>query len=387
MGLPRPVRIRLLGLAAVVVLAGAGVAAGHAHRATGRTPAGLPAAGAPAPEPPAAGAPGGGGDGDQSEAAVPLVLDRTPAEAARSLATLRRLDDHPLYEMTYYGAAPRVASEPAAGPHPVGGAPPEAPRRWSCTVFAADGDPSRPLLGRNFDWDANPAMVLYTDPPDGYASMSVVDISYLGFDAAHLGDLSRPDRRGRLLEAPRLPFDGMNERGLAIGMAAEDNERPAQLPGRPTVGSVGIMRLVLDHAGTVPEAARILSSYNIDFSGGPRLHYLVADATGAAAVVEWVDGQLRVQPRTTQPWQLMVNFQLATSTPDSRAADWRYRTGSAALTRAAGRLDPAAAMHLLGDVAQGHTRWSIVYDLAAGRATLVTDKHYQDRRELRLPGR
>ena len=36
------------------------------------------------------------------------------------------------------------------------------------------------LLGRNFDWYEHPALILFTDPPDGYASVSMVDISYLG---------------------------------------------------------------------------------------------------------------------------------------------------------------------------------------------------------------
>ena len=57
------------------------------------------------------------------------------------------------------------------------------------------------------------------------------------------------------------------------------------------------------------------------------------------------------------------------------------------LTAAGGRLDPAATLDLLRDVAQGSTQWSIAYDLAESRAVLVTGKHYADVRELRLPGR
>ena len=35
------------------------------------------------------------------------------------------------------------------------------------------------VYGRNFDWQYSPALLLFTNPPDGYASVSMVDIEYL----------------------------------------------------------------------------------------------------------------------------------------------------------------------------------------------------------------
>ena len=64
------------------------------------------------------------------------------------------------------------------------------------------------LYGRNFDWQYSPALLLFTDPPDGYASVSMVDIAYLGFDGKKAGtvtDLSLTER-ARLLFAPSWPF-------------------------------------------------------------------------------------------------------------------------------------------------------------------------------------
>jgi penicillin V acylase-like amidase (Ntn superfamily) len=55
---------------------------------------------------------------------------------------------------------------------------------------------------------------------------------------------------------------------------------------------------------------------------GPALHYLVADASGASAVVEYVHGRVRVLPRGRRPYQAMTNFVLSTS----RAHDLRART-------------------------------------------------------------
>ena len=89
-------------------------------------------------------------------------------------------------------------------------------------MFASLGDSENRLYGRNLQADPGPGLLLFTDPPDGYASVSMVDIEYLGFsssDVSHLADLPLEERQA-LLNAPRIPFDGMNEHGLAIGMAA-----------------------------------------------------------------------------------------------------------------------------------------------------------------------
>ena len=114
---------------------------------------------------------------------------QTPAEADATLASLRRLPGTTdVYAMTYtgdYDDLAGVATPPSASP-------------FGCSLFYASGDPARPVYARNFDWDLNPALVLHTDPPDGHASVSIVDISYLaGSDDA----AQRADRRYATIRA------------------------------------------------------------------------------------------------------------------------------------------------------------------------------------------
>lgn len=289
-----------------------------------------------------------------SATGVPSASRQDADEATRTLASLRRVDDLPLYEMTYLGAYDATVGTDAT----------RTAEPFGCSLFVAAGDPARPLFARNFDWDPNPALVLRTDPPGGYASISLVDISYLGVGADPTGDR-------RLLDAPLLPFDGMNERGLAIGLAADDGARADPVPGRPTVGSVRIQRLVLDRAATVAEAVALFGRHNLDFSGGPALHYLIADATGASAVVEFVDGRMRVEQGRT-PWRALTNEPVVGVPEQRRRADHRYGRIAAALDRAGGAVDPAAAARLLTEVRQPHTRWSVVYDLRGGEIRLTT---------------
>ncbi|MBB5958234.1 hypothetical protein FHS29_004842 [Saccharothrix tamanrassetensis] len=294
-------------------------------------------------------------------AARALVVAPTEAETARSLATLRKLDDHPLYSMTYYGPAPRIDDAAGDGPGRADRAP------FGCTLFVAAGTPGQPLMGRNFDWDHGPALVLHANPSDAYRSVSVVDLSYLGVTT------DAPPSGQALAKAVTLPFDGMNEHGLVIGMAALDHARVEPRPGRPAVGGVGVMRLVLDRARTVDEAVALLDGYNIDFGTGPGLHYLVADASGASAVVEFPDGRLRVTPRPPgDHWQVMENFPLATAAEQSRLTHDRYRTAASRLARDGGRLSSDDALALLAELAQPHTQWSVVYRPGERALSLTT---------------
>jgi hypothetical protein len=242
---------------------------------------------------------------------------------------LRKVDAFPLYELTTTAPTPSLYGASGGG---------------ACTVFFADG-----VLGRSFDWDKHPALVLHHHPPGAYRSVSMVDMAYLDGDAAR---------------APRLPFDGMNERGVGVAMAAVP---AARAPAGPrTTGSLGVMRLVLDHAANVAEAVAIFRRTSVDFSGGPPLHYMVADAGGASAVVEYVAGRVRVLPGE----RVMTNFALSSHAHPDR----RYETAAAGLRR--GRLTPGGALDLLRRVAQPITRWSAAYDLRAGTLRVAMGRQY-----------
>ena len=191
-------------------------------------------------------------------------LSSLSADAISTLKSLEKVDDYPLYVMQYAGGYeyPQIGSAwlDESG--------------FGCSLFAALGDTGNKLFGRNFDWEYSPALLVFTDPSDGYASASMVDLTFLGItleESKTLTDLSL-NKRTDLLAAPSLPFDGMNEYGLAIGMAAVPDEYADDTSfdqSKPTIGSIGIIRQVLDHARDVDEALKIFEQYNIRFGGGP----------------------------------------------------------------------------------------------------------------------
>ncbi len=305
--------------------------------------------------------------------------------AAATLLSLEKIDDHPLYTMYHY--AEYDYSEYAIGREVTSGRALRAvgtdPAPWGCALFAALNDPDGGLYGRNFDWEFSPALLLFADPPDGYASAAMVDIAYLGFDGSvdltlqALGDLTN------LLDAPYIPFDGLNSAGLAVAMAAVP--RRGNIPDDPrkdTVGSLGAIRVMLDKAATVPEALDLLFSYNVDFAGGPPIHYLIADASGDSVLVEYFEGEIHEFPGEIG-WHLATNFLVAAA--DSTVGQCRrYDTVAAALEARAGSLHPDEAVDLLREVSQSNTQWSVVYGLRSGDIRIAMGRDYENLEVLRL---
>lgn len=297
----------------------------------------------------------------------------------KTLVSLRKVDDYPLYTMVYGGSYELLdelavdqdtrlwhASQVRWG----------MPADWACSLFAAIADRKTLYFGRNFDWEYSPALFLFTDPPEGYASVSMVDIAYLGFDPGDFNSLTDlpVDQRQPLLSAPMWPFDGMNETGVAIGMAAVPSAEQVYDPSREDIGSLEIMREILDHAANVAEAISIFKHFNIIFEGGPALHYLVADSSGDSILVEFIHGELQLIV-SENPWHLATNF-LVNSADKTEGLCTRYDAISEQLTKDQGRINRAQAMDLLSEVSQQNTQWSILYDMGEGKIQIVMDRNY-----------
>jgi hypothetical protein len=305
------------------------------------------------------------------------------SEEVATLSSLEQVDDYPLYSMRYYGAYGGQETSSVRGDTGWAGTSLSSrgvaatPSAWACSLFAALSDSDNMLYGRNFDWEYSPAVLLFTDPPDGYASVSMVDIAYLGFEGTRANELIDLPllERDSLLDAPFLPFDGMNERGLTVGMAAvpRGNMRPD--PDKETIGSLMVIRKMLDYASNVDEAVEIIRSYNVDMGGGPPIHYLVADPSGQAALIEFHQGKM-VITMNDNAWHLATNFLRASVGGSAEGECWRYDEISQQLAEVQGRVDPREAMDLLSEVSQAITQWSIVYGMSSGKVSVAMGREY-----------
>jgi hypothetical protein len=299
-----------------------------------------------------------------------------PAAGPDPLAAISRLTkvhDYPMYLLDYQGDY-RLEDRLRVGDlrAPVSRAP-EA-TAWACTAFAAFGDATRPLVGRSFDWRDHAAILLRTHPSDGFASTSMVDPAYMGFGTEDITRLPASARQP-LLEAPFLPFDGLNEHGLAMALLAVPQARAPYAAGLPTLGPALTIRLVLDRSRTVNEALTLLAGTNLEV-GDPPVHFFLADVTGQAAVVEYVDGAIVVTPND-RPWLAVTNFVVAGTSPEARPSLCRrYRTATEALAGCGGRMAAPEALALLSAVSQANTMWSVVYDLSRGALTVAAGRDF-----------
>lgn len=291
------------------------------------------------------------------------AISSIPQHVDESLRSLTKIDDYPVYTMHFvgpYGIPAELAAEGYSAPQP------EITNSWACSLFATLGDADASLFGRNFDWEHSPMLLLHTNPEEGYATVTCVDFAYLIEDAPSVWDSleAQPlEALYPLLEAPYLPFNGMNEHGLAVGMAAVPSDRYVFDADKPLVGHLQLMRFVLEGARTIEEAVELVQGVSIRDQGGPHIHYLLADREANAVLIEYVDGEVVVH-KNLKAWHVATNFTVARvdGTPAGQCS--RYDLITRTLEDAGGILSTDRAMDVLQQVSQSNTQWSIVYDLS-----------------------
>ena len=291
----------------------------------------------------------------------------------RTVASLEQVDDYPLFVMRYHGDYFFDWFSEHGIEWPLFQKFYKAMNPDACTSFAALSDEDNAVFGRNFDWQHRSSLLLFTDPPDGYASVSMVDLYYLGLE----GMQEIPwKKRFNLLGTPYAIMDGMNEWGVAVSQNAVPFKKLPYDPNKPTLISNQIMRAVLDHAGDVNEAITLIQKYNPNF---PVVcgHLHIADVSGDSAVVEYIDGKV-VIVRNDEPWQVSTNF-LLSEAPAAPATSgcWRYDMAREHLGKAEGHLSQDEAMNLLEGVKLSHTVWSVVYNLSTGAIRIAMGKDYE----------
>lgn len=170
----------------------------------------------------------------------------------------------------------------------------------NCSAFMAKTTQNDILFARNYDFDKTNVCITITDNPGKgrYKSFSTVDLNYVGMDTET--DVEGLMNKITCFAAPYAPLDGMNEKGLSCGIfmsyqgddqtlndsgtvATNQND-----PNKNNFTSTTMQRLILDYCATVDEAVELISKYNLHDSAKSSFHYMIADATGKSAILEWL---------------------------------------------------------------------------------------------------
>ena len=246
------------------------------------------------------------------------------------------------------------------------------PATFGCTTFNATTPSGDKIFGRNYDYMDSPGMTVWTHPEDGYASVSTVSLYFFGYGGSFLPD----DLLTSLLTllAPYIPVDGMNEKGLSIGVLELETPETFQQTEKKDITTTAIIRHILDHAATVDEAVAIFNEFDMhDFLGvGCTYHYQVADASGDTAIIEYVNGETTVLRPDDTGTLIATNFWLSEGVedPDGAGHD-RYEIAKSMLAENNYIVSESEAMNILDathiENADLHgfvcsTIWSTIYN-------------------------
>jgi penicillin V acylase-like amidase (Ntn superfamily) len=245
-----------------------------------------------------------------------------------------------------------------------------------CTAFLLAGD-GYAVFGKNFDWPVDDGLLVVNKR--GVAKVAYTQDNPLTWTSVY-GSVTFC-QHGR-----EFPLGGMNEAGLAVEALWLDESAYGEPDGRAALGVQQWIQYSLDTCATVAEVTAAQANVRFPHTSTARLHYLVADRGGRCAAFESLNGRMVIHEVAPPGPPVLTNNTYEDSLSHlgehagAGAADAALagrasldRFARAALRNAA--YDPSAdgdavtyAFATLADIAQGEwTKWTIVYDLAAGR--------------------
>lgn len=288
----------------------------------------------------------------------------------------------------------------------------------ACSSFTAKTKDGDFVFGRNYDFSKTNTCIVFTEKNEGrHSTISTVDLQFLGIDVnKNVGGLMD---KITCLAAAYAPLDGINDAGVSCGIymtyqGGEETVATDQNTDKPDFTSTTLLRLILDYADNVEEAVEIASAYDLHDSAKTSYHYMVADASGKSAILEWVNGtdatdndgskrELKVtyndndahigDMEASTDYQVITNFVIQPGYYDGSPAEDkkgydRYERIYEELNKTNGIVeDEKAAMDILSivgrrswknDDGNGCTVHSVVYNLTDKTMMWIPNENYDD---------
>lgn len=261
----------------------------------------------------------------------------------------------------------------------------------ACTTFFLKNNDGKMIFGRNFDFPAGQGHIQINQR--GVKKSSFIAPPEKLFQwISEYGSISF-NQNGR-----EFPYGGMNEAGLVIEqMWLEESVYP-EYDERNALTELQWIQYQLDKAGSVEEVIASDKYLRISFTSVAKLHFLVADASGNSAVIEYLNGRMSVKTGDSLPYSVLANSCYSTSLDYKKQKETGAEvTYSPMEENSSGRFLTAARMitgdiprgtylinygfSILDAVAQGPaTQWSIIYDLTDRNIYYRTHQNTEIRR-------
>ena len=246
-------------------------------------------------------------------------------------------------------------------------------RLSACTTFFMHVK-GQMVFGRNYDWITDAGMVYTNQKGLSKTSARTTDGESITWMSKY-GSISF-NQYGK-----EFPTGGMNEKGLVVELMWLDETRYPAPDLRPSIGVLQWIQFQLDNCSSIEEVVATDKLLRITSIGTP-LHYLVADATGKAVTIEWLEGKLVSTQSSENNPPVLTNSVYQESIRHFRKASNHDESSFAFGNNSLQRFGQACQMisnyqsrnidtppvdyafNILSAVSQGEaTKWSIVYDI------------------------
>jgi penicillin V acylase-like amidase (Ntn superfamily) len=251
------------------------------------------------------------------------------------------------------------------------------------TFFLKDGE--RLIFGRNYDWHTGVGFVMVNKRNVVKTAMNFFDPAETSLDWVSLYGSITFNQYGR-----EYPMGGMNEAGLVVEVMWLEGTKFPESDARPALGELPWVQYQLDTSRSIAEVLASDKRIRISPSSTP-IHFLVSDAEGHSATIEFLDGKMVAHSNDSLPYSALAN-----STYDQSLEYLQGHSGFGgthdipATERSLDRFSRACAgikaydmarhpnivdyaFGILDDVSQGKsTVWSIVYDVNNRRVFFKT---------------
>jgi len=167
----------------------------------------------------------------------------------------------------------------------------------SCTSFCFRAD-GHWVFGRNYDWDVAHAVVMVNHR--GVAKRGFVTENAARW-VSRYGSVTF-NQYGR-----EFPLGGMNEASLVVECMWLNATEYPHFDDRPQLHTLQWIQFQLDTADSVAAVVAGIDRFRISQYFAQPLHFLVADASGNAAVVEFLEGEARVYTGAELPVTVLAN--------------------------------------------------------------------------------
>ena len=258
----------------------------------------------------------------------------------------------------------------------------------ACTTFFINKN-GQMIFGRNYDWITDAGMVCTNLKGLSKTSMKTQDGETISW-VSQYGSITF-NQYGK-----EFPTGGMNEKGLVVELMWLDETKYPKADTRPAIGVLQWIQYQLDNCSTIDEVIATDKKLRIATIGTTPLHYLIADANGNAATIEFLDEKMIAHKGNDLSLPVLTNSVYDESVKSykntSAEGGSSFAYGNNSLQRfgeacrmiqqfKAGKSNKPIidyAFDILTEVAQGtSTKWSIVYDISNKTIQFKTNRFKQ----------